>query len=61
MGVTALLLTLAILLLTVFWWQVRRVYRTFERLGLKGPTPWFPLGNLLELYRNRDAKSIEEV
>jgi len=61
MLVTALLLTLAFLLLTVAWWQVRRVYRTFERLGLNGPPPSFLLGNLLELYKNKDGKSTEEV
>ena len=58
MWTTVLLLFSVIALL---WRELRRIYKTFDELGVKGPTPTFIVGNLLEIYRRPPGKTKEQV
>ena len=52
-----LLVSLALLI----WRELRNVYKTFSRLGIKGPKPTFLVGNLLEIFKRPKGKTKEQV
>lgn len=54
MWITLSLFFLATFLLFI---KLRNVYKTFEKLGIKGPPPTFLLGNLLDLYRLKPGQT----
>ena len=58
MWTTVILLSFAVLLLYL---KLRSIFKTFERLGIKGPPPTFLFGNLLDLYCLKPGQTQSEI
>ena len=48
-----MLLSLVAVLVLIYVYKLRKIYRTFDEMGLPGPPPRFFFGNAIELFTHR--------